>query len=76
MKTLTLVLMLVGVTAAGGCIVEAHPHGEVAYVEAGHVHGDYCGHYYHGGSWYYTHHHRHGPGCGHVYRRGLWIWAN
>jgi hypothetical protein len=75
MKTLMLMLMLVGVTAAGGCIV-AGPHGEVAVVAAGHVHSDYCGHYYHGGHWYYSHHHRHGPGCGHVYRGGVWVWAS
>jgi hypothetical protein len=75
MKTLTLFLMIVALAAVGGCYVEAHPVGEVAVIEAGHVHSDTCGHYYYGGRWYYAAHHQHGPGCGHVYRGGIWVWA-
>jgi hypothetical protein len=75
MKTLTLTLMLIGVTAAGGCIVETRHPGEVATIEVGHTHSDFCGHHYYDGRWYYTYHHRHGPGCGHIYRRGIWVWV-
>jgi hypothetical protein len=75
MKTLALILVLFGVTVAGGCVVAAGPHGEVAVIEAGHVHSEACGHYYYGGRWYYHAHHHHGPGCGHVYRGGVWVWV-
>jgi len=73
MKPLMLILALAAAAVTGGCVVPAHPHGEVAVIETGHVHSEYCGHYYYGDRWYVHHNHRHGPGCGHVYRGGIWV---
>ncbi len=63
-----------------GCVVYPHGlrHRHTAYgpaveIGVGHVHSDYCGHYYHGGYWYYHSGHVHRPGCGHVHRGGIWL---
>ncbi len=72
-------LLILGIAVMGftaGCYVEAYPPvGAEVVVEPGHVHTEWCGHYYYGGRWYYSQGHRHGPGCGHVLRGGVWVWA-
>src|SRR5678810_728181 len=56
-----------------GCVVHGHAHTAVV-IETGHVHGDYCGHYYWHGGWYVMANHHHTSGCGHVYRYNMWIY--
>lgn len=79
MKTPLMLSALMIAGMAGGCIVvddrpyHHHLYGPAVVVETGHVHSEFCGHYYYDGHWYYTRHHRHGPDCGHVYRGGIWI---
>ena len=78
MKTLMKSIALAAALAWGGagCIVEAYPPHGAVIIESGHVHSEWCGHYYHRGSWYIVAAHRHGPGCGHIFRGGVWILAN
>jgi len=74
-------LALAAVTAiTSGCIVVAHPgpgyhhiYGPVVVVGPGHVHTEYCGHFWYGGHWYLAEGHRHCVGCGHVWRGGMWV---
>jgi hypothetical protein len=77
-KLMILAILAVATAAAGGCIVEAHPHhhrvyGPAVVIGAGHVHSEMCGHFYYGGHWYYSSGHRHVVGCGHVWRDGMWV---
>ena len=56
------------------CVVHGHgPCPDEVVIESGHVHSDYCGHYYSHSRWHYSHGHRHGAGCGHVWRSRTWV---
>src|SRR6266542_318393 len=66
-------VIAVALLSLPGCVV--HGSGHVAWVvEVGHVHSEYCGHYYWHGGWYVVTNHHHSSGCGHVYRSNMWIY--
>ena len=75
MKTLKRAILAVGAAAMlltlPGCVVTGEG-GIVAVVPIGHVHTEFCGHYWCDDGWYVISGHRHGPGCGHIYIDGRW----
>lgn len=76
MKRLIPVLILAAAPLTG-CVIHTYEGGggggSEVIIETGHIHTEYCGHYYYHGGWYIMANHRHYDGCGHVYRYNMWI---